>query len=46
MVSYIRRYIERQSGATPASGEVQIASNAVRRPVARPDLVETFPSRD
>jgi thiol-disulfide isomerase/thioredoxin len=45
MVSFIRGYIERQSGAAKgrASDELQLARGAVR-PVPRRGLVETFPS--
>jgi thiol-disulfide isomerase/thioredoxin len=44
MVSFIRGYVERQSGAAPgrASDEVPFAHGALR-PVARRGLVETFP---
>src|SRR5919106_6203805 len=44
MVSFIRGYIEQQSGAAlgPVSAEVQLAFAAVR-PAARSGLIETFP---
>jgi len=47
MVSFIRGYIERQSGAALGRGsdEVQLAFDAVR-PAAPLGLVETFPSGD
>ena len=46
MVSLIRGYVERQSGASPGSeaDEVPLASNAARRPVARLGVVKAFPS--
>jgi len=42
MVAFIRGHIEQRSGAAPDSeaNEVPLASNAVRRPVARPGLNE------
>jgi thiol-disulfide isomerase/thioredoxin len=48
MVTFIRGYIERQSGAAlgRASEEVQLAFDAVRRWVARPGLGMPFPSSD
>jgi len=48
MVSFIRGYIERQSGAAlgRASNKVQLAFDAVRRWVARPGLGTPFPYSD